>query len=185
MVYSIINVRLAVHSCESKKDVLLKSGVIQMEWNLIHEGHTQRLHENDLLPVNSYVPPKPRWPSTHDVLELRSKAPEKRFETKTNDLPSVNINACTTIRFVCWFFDADGATLVQRQQTGLCKSVCLRRSWGPMPQRLIRDFPKIVASRCTSVEEQIRLSLQRDVTSQPYVYLRLVSLIVNCQNNSL
>ena len=60
MVYSIINVRLAVHSCESKKDVLLKSGVVQMKRTLIHEGHTQRLHENDLLPVNAYVPSKPR-----------------------------------------------------------------------------------------------------------------------------
>ena len=50
------------------------------------------------------------------------------------------------------------------------KSVCLRRTCVSMLQRLIRGFLKIVASRRTSVEDQIRFSLQRDVPGHPYVF---------------
>ena len=39
-----------------------------------------------------------------------------------------------------------------------------------MLQRLIRGFHKIAASRCMSVEGQIRLSHQRDVPGQPYAF---------------
>ena len=70
----------------------------------------------------------------------------------------------------CTLFDSDGATVVQRQQTELCKSVCLSRSCVSMLQRLIRGLLKKIAIRCTSTEGQIRLSLQRDVPSQPYVF---------------
>ena len=82
----------------------------------------------------------------------------------------VCINACTAARFVCLFHDASGGTVVQTEQTRLCKSVCLRRTCVSMLQRLIRGFLKIVASRRTSVEDQIRFSLQRDVPGHPYVF---------------
>ena len=70
----------------------------------------------------------------------------------------------------CTLFDSDGATVVQRQQTELCKSVCLSRSCVSMLQRLIRGLLKKIAIRCTSAEGQIRLSVRRDVPSQPYVF---------------
>ena len=70
----------------------------------------------------------------------------------------------------CTLFDADGATVVQRRQTEMCKSVCLSRNCVSMLQRLIRGLLKKVASRCASVECQVRLSLQRDVPGQPYIF---------------
>ena len=78
----------------------------------------------------------------------------------------------------CTLFDSDGATVVQRHQTELCKSVCLSRSCVSMLQRLIRGLLKKIAIRCTSTEGQIRLSLQRDVPSQPYVFELLGSFFV-------
>ena len=82
----------------------------------------------------------------------------------------VCINVCTAARFACLFHDAGGGTVAQTQQTRLCKSLCLRRTCVSMLQSLIRGFLKIVASRRTSVEGQIRFSLQRDVPGHPYVF---------------
>ena len=68
----------------------------------------------------------------------------------------------------CTLFDADGATVVQRRQTEMCKSVCLSRNCVSMLQRLIRGLLKKVASR-SSVAGDIRLTLQRD-GDQDYIF---------------
>ena len=70
----------------------------------------------------------------------------------------------------CTLFDSDGARVVQRQQTELCRSVCLSRSCVSMLQRLIRGLLKRVGRSCTSGEGQIRLSLQRDVPNAKYIF---------------
>ena len=70
----------------------------------------------------------------------------------------------------CTLFDSDGARVVQRQQTELCRSVCLSRSCVSMLQRLIRGLLKRVGRSCTSAEGQIRLSLQRDVPNAKYIF---------------
>ena len=85
----------------------------------------------------------------------------------------------------CTLLDSDEPRRVRRQQTELCKSICLSRGGMSMLQRLIRGLLKKIGSRCKSADAHIRVSLQKDAPSEPYIYiyiyiyLRLMSSMVN------
>ena len=80
----------------------------------------------------------------------------------------------------CTLFAEGGARVVERQQTELCKPVCISRNSISMMQRVIRSLLRGVAALRENPDGFIRVSLQReeavDVTpetppsSEPYLF---------------
>ena len=62
--------------------------------------------------------------------------------------------------------DVNGARVVQRRQTELCKPVCISKSSVSMIQRMIRSLLMGIAARRTSDEGFLRISLKRPYTRE-------------------
>ena len=66
----------------------------------------------------------------------------------------------------CTMFSEGGAKFVERQESELCKPVCISKSSVRMLQRLIRSLLQVFASRRTDHDERIvRISLQTEDSS--------------------
>ena len=62
--------------------------------------------------------------------------------------------------------DVNGARVVQRRQTELCKPVCISKSSVSMIQRMIRSLLMGASAKRTSHEGFLRISLQRPYTRE-------------------
>ncbi len=66
----------------------------------------------------------------------------------------------------CTLFREDGVALVERQQTELCRPVCMSRSPLRMLGRFIGHLLTRLAKHATSPIHRLMLTLQRDQTTQ-------------------